>query len=385
MPKLTGKLKHPLLKTGPKKVKQRPPLWAGPEGAGPNGGVTQSMVASWLSCRERFRVKHMEGWRPIEGFNAKIEFGQMWHTCEEALAGEDPSIPSGESRPHWEFRLTQYVQSLLRKFPLDQQQIVHWYEVIKMQFPLYVRYWAENPDVTARTPLLQEAVFDVPYRLPSGRTVRLRGKWDAVDLIGTGKGAGVYLAEHKTKQRIDETKIKRMLSFDLQTMLYLTALQAYQFPDGVGKGKRDGLGAAGIPIAGVRYNVVRRSEHRVGKKETQQEFIDRLRGIIEEAPGGWFMRWRVEVTPADVQRFRRECLDPILEAMCNWYMEQTDALAGTQARSDYLTCFSGSHFRMPFGADNTVSEFGWSDLDEYITSGSTIGLERRESLFGELQ
>ena len=67
----------------------------------------------------------------------------------------------------------------------------------------------------------------------------MRGKWDSVDYIGKR----VYLQENKTKGDIDEQAIRHNLHFDLQTMLYMTALTEELEPQ---------------KIAGVRYNVIRR-------------------------------------------------------------------------------------------------------------------------------
>ncbi len=311
------------------------PLWKGPE----VDGITFSLLNRFLQCRERFRLYVVEGLRPADTFNHRIEYGNMWHVCEEALASERSHFGEVVGTTLWEDNLREYAQELCQRYPLEQSQIDHWYNVCKTQLPLYVKYWSKHPDVKERTPLLQEQVFDVPYKLPSGRTVRLRGKWDAVDLIGKGKGAGVFLQENKTKGQIDEGQIKRQLTFDLQTMLYLVALQNidedvrwFEMPAGSAMLARD------KPLLGVRYNVVRRPlsggkgsivQHKgkparklkSGKTspakpaETKESYYGRLKTIIAESPAEYFMRWQVLVSPADIQRFRRECLDPILEQL----------------------------------------------------------------------
>jgi hypothetical protein len=352
--------------------KRQEPLWKGPG----VDGVTQSLLGRFLQCRERFRVYAIEGLRPVEQFNHRIEYGQMWHICEETLAGE----PKGD----WQQWLSNYAKDLCRKYPLQQEQVQHWYNVCKVQFPIYVDYWAKHQDVKDRTPLLQEQVFDVPYKLSSGRIVRLRGKWDSVDLIGKGKNAGVYLMENKTKGDINEQQLQRQLSsgFDWQTMFYLVALTTWE-----GK-TRD------YPrnIAGVRYNVVRRPlsggkgsivRHKPSKSnptgETAEEFYNRLAGIIAEDPGYSFMRWRVEITPTDLLRFCQECLDPILEQLCQWWDWIEDAYE--ENRNPFE---NPVHFRYPYGVYNMLTEGGTAELDEYLNTGSALGLERAGSLFGEL-
>src|SRR6266852_9780910 len=89
------------------------------------------------------------------------------------------------------------------------------------------------------------------------------------------------------------------------------------------------------PLIGVRYNVIRRplsgkgptrqlenvnrgkqgpnGEKLAPREETLEELCERVALEIKAAPQEWFMRWQVLVSQADVARFRRECLDPILE------------------------------------------------------------------------
>jgi hypothetical protein len=283
--------------------------------------------------------------------------------------------------------LKQYASRLCQQYPLQQEQIRHWYNVCKTQFPLYVKYWAKHPDVKERTPLLQEQVFDVPYKLPSGRVVRLRGKWDSVDLNGKGKNATVYLQENKSKGDIDEQQLKRQLGFDLQTMIYHIALCKADWKSIGGMGI---IGPA-YKIAGVRYNVIRRPlsggkgsirKHQPTKSnpagESDEEFYARLGEVIMEDPGYYFMRWRVEVTPGDVRRFKHEFLDNALEELCNWW----GWVSSPEGRKDPFG--DPIHYRLPYGIYNVLAEGGSSEVDEYLASGSELGLTKNNELFREL-
>ena len=370
------------------------PVWKGPEA----DGVTQGLLGRYFVDLERFRLLVIEGLKPAEAFNHRLEYGHLWHICEEALAAGAPT-----RSPGWPEALLNYAQQLARRYPTQQQQVDHWYQVCKVQFPIYVDWWAKHPDVTDRRPLLQEQVFNVPYRLASGRTVRLRGKWDSVDLISK---EGVYLQENKTKGEINEAQLKRQLTFDLQTMVYLIALDEYTKKAECGVPLATAA-AGGRGIAGVRYNVVRRPlsggagsirQHKPTKSnprgETGPQFYGRLVGIIRDDPAGYFMRWKVEVSPADLLTFQRQCLDPVLENLCddyewwNWCVETKTDPYNYSLRSDVFG--PGSHFhrarhyRLPYGVYNPIAEGGSSDLDEYLRSGSEIGLQRTTNLFPEL-
>lgn len=386
--------------------KQPPPkpvaVWKGPE----EDGVTFSMISRWLVCRERFRLLVVEGLRPAPQFNHRVEYGHLWHTCEEALAAvtADPrkaEVNTAEEwgKHVWETPLKAHAMRLARQYPMQAEQVDHWYQVCKAQFPLYVDYWSKHPDVLQRTPLLQEQVFDVPHTLPSGRTVRLRGKWDSVDLIGEGKGAGVYLQENKTKGDINPEQLKRQLAYDLQTMTYLTALHEKPSCDLPRTAHYRHSNGKEYPILGVRYNVCRRPlsggkgsivRHKPTKSnpagESKEDFYARVAQYIKDEPEHFFMRWKVEVSQADLQKFQRECLNPLLEQLCRWwdYILAHDAV--TDSYSDVWSHNTdGIHFRAPYGAYNPLLEGASTDLDQYLDTGNSIGLVRVNKLFEELE
>lgn len=365
------------------------PVWAGPESAEDNGGITFSLLNRFISCRERFRLLVVEGLQGNRGFNHKIEYGSCWHVCEEALAANLP----------WEPALALYARDLCRKYPTSVEQVTHWWSVCKVQFPIYVDYWKKHKDVVERTPLLQEAKFNVPYALPSGRVVRLRGKWDSVDLIGKGKNQAIYLMENKTKGDIREQQLQRQLTFDLQTMIYLVALGNYQTEKGQYRLGGEGI-PRGMPIKGVRYNVIRRPlsggkgtiTQKKGSKnvrpESKAEFYARVASYIQAEPETYFMRWKIEVAPTDIDRFRRECLDPILEQLCNWWdwveFKEDPFEPHIESVSASMNYWEALHWRHPYGLYNVLDEGGSTDLDQYLDSGNEMGLERTQNLFPEL-
>jgi hypothetical protein len=350
-------------------------------------GVTFSLLSRFLCCRERFRLYAVEGLRPVEQFNHRIEYGNLIHLAEEAyLGGQRP----------WTLVVADRAKELCQRFPMEQEQIEHWYQVCLAQFPVYIDYWKTHEHVKHRIPLLQEYVFDVPYTLPGGPIVRLRGKWDSVDVIGAGTEARIYLQENKVKGNINEKQIRTQLSFDLQTMLYAVALQIYQ---GLAQERANQLQTR---IGGLRYNLIRRplsggkdsiKQHLPSKSnprgETKKEFYKRLGKLIAEKPEWYFMRWQVEITGGDIQKFSREFLDPCLENLCSWWdwITTSDAHFGLGELGHPPGQFNypSLHWRTPFGVYDVLREGGSHELDEYLSTGSAAGLERVDNLFSELQ
>lgn len=353
--------------------RRKGPLWEGPGGEGPNGGVTFSLLSRFLVCRERFRIAVVEGLRPAESFNHRIEFGSMWHLCEEAHGKKES----------WVGALFAYGKQLGQTYPMDRSEIAKWVEIVRRMYPVYLDHrQAQRPGIKTY-PVFRERVFDVPYNLPSGRRVRLRGKMDGADLVKRG----YYLIEHKTKGHIDEERVVRQLNFDLQTMMYAVAFTAVQRLD---RNMDDE-----VPLVGVDYNVIRRplaggAGTIVRKKpsksnpagESLTDYYDRVVSYVRKEPDRFFMRWRVTFGPDDVARFARECLEPILEQLCDWWEYVSTVSNPFHQNLEYRP---GVHWRHPFGVYNVLDEGGSSDLDEYLISGSTAGLSRAKTLFRELE
>ena len=376
-------------------LQPRGPVWTGPNGEGPQGGVTQSLLSRFLVCRERFRLLIVEGIKPADSFSHRLEFGSCWHVCEEQLAKYGGNLQSQAV----ERALAEYGRQLCKRYPTQQGEIDKYYQLCKAMFPLYVKHWSKNKDQKDKTPLLAEQMFDVPYKLPSGRTVRLRGKWDGVNLVSKGRAAGIRLFETKTKGDIDEQQITSQLSFDLQTMMYLVALQTQMesepMENELGKPAlraADGTALSDAPIAGVDYNVIRRplsggkGDVRLGKDESIAHLCERLQEKIREwmatpdAPDGWFYRWKVEISQEDIAKFKRQCLDPILEQLCDWWQVVND-----DGNCKVWGGAKSLHFRLPYGVWNPLLEGRPSDMDYHLATGSMVGMQRVMNLFPELQ
>lgn len=363
---------------------RKEPLWLGPESDAQLGGVTQSMLQSFLVCRERFRLKTIEGIGVKENWNHRLGYGNMWHVCEEALA-----VYQKSSHADWGMKLREYGEKEIKRFPEQATQINHWYNVCKRQFPLYVEHWKSHPDVVARKPLYSEKVFNVPYVLPGGRTVYLKGKWDSTDLVG---GVAI-LQENKTKGDWSELFIEKQLTFDLQTMIYIVALRCHFLP------KKH----LGVKVGGVRYNCVRRplsgGKHSIKRKEptksnpqgeTQEQYYSRLQDLMREEPQYYFARWDVPISEKDIVTFCRTFLDPVLEQLCDWYVWVTyrkmtgdDVFgSGETLGGDSLTPL---HWRMPYGVYSPLIDGGATDLDDHLATGSMVGLTPLTTLFPELE
>jgi hypothetical protein len=299
-----------------------------------------------------------------------MEYGNMWHVCEEHFTqGSD-----------WKEPLRNYAHKLARQYFTQASQVEHWYRVCCTQFPIYIEYWAQPKDVAPRMPIASEHVFDVQYKLPSGRTVRLRGKFDSVDIVG-GK---VWLQENKARGDVDENATRYQLAFDLQTGFYMVALNL----SGLAKKK---------PIAGVRYNVIRRplsgGKHSIKpykpnkthpNGESMDDYYKRLGDLIREEPDYYFgNRFEATYSSADLERFKQRILDPLLEQLWDWWLHMKHVEFDPWNKEQ--PCNNHLHWQHPNGIYNPINETGHSDLEEYLRNGSRVGLQVGTKLFRELE
>jgi hypothetical protein len=381
---------YPLSSIPPKE-----PLWGGPE----VDGITFSLFSKFLCCRERFRLLVVEGLKEKQGFNLRLEYGNMIHVCEEATAAKKP----------WEPALLAYAQQIAKKYGNSESATIDkWYKVCCAQYPVYLSHWKKEPDVVKRQPLFQEKPFDIRYTLPSGRVVRLRGKFDAIDLIAKK----LYVQENKARGEINADQMLSELPLDLQTMgFYMTAAE-------IEFGKSYSIG-------GVRYNIIRRPlsggkysikqlEGRGKDKkgaETEEQFFARLqKDCIAADPTHFFYRWKIEVVPdQDIRGFQVRCLNPLLEQLWDWWtwikcdpfnpwrqrtigellnacpvLDNIQRKFVTSSDTSYLqpNCI---HWLHPSGVYNPTMEGRASAYDEYILTKSDRGLLRTDNLFPELE
>lgn len=392
-------------------VVYRKPLWGGPF----TEGITFSLLSKFLVCRERFRLKVVEGLCEPEGFRYALEYGNLWHEAEEVFS-RTKRVSDALTAIH------NYGKSLIPRFPGSEQDIAKWTAIAKHQFPLYVDHWKNHPLEAARRPLWEEQTFCVPYCLPSGRTILLRGKLDCVLGIrppSPKKPLLGYVQENKAKgeNTLDDEGITATVHENLQSMFYQNAIRTWQrLPDqdvpfaqpgirplhDLASGSRSA--AAQIRtcvISGTVYNVIRRplsDKHAIRQRkgnsrlkkptppETDGEFWKRAgHDEVAKQPDYYFKRWRCEIDDAAVERFNRKTFHPILEALCDWWeWIAADPFNPFRVNPDTGISGGGFHFQFPWGVYNPLTG-GWrGDYFTYLSSGRTTGLQRTDNLFPEL-
>lgn len=361
-------------------------LWKGPE----EDGVTQSLLGAFECCRERFRLKTVEGFASDEGFSVPIEYGNFWCVCKEFC----------NTAEGYEKKLREYATKLARQYPLQQRDISRWYQIVRIHFPIYQEYWRDLK--TDLRPSVFELCFCVPYRLSDDRVVWLRGKIDGTHLKGK---TGLYMEEDKTKSQIDESALLRQLGWDLQTQFYayaLTFLLDYwkNGPQYWYEGLEEFITPVERPdgwtdktkLKGVLYDVVMRplsggpgtikqlqKNKRNKRDETDDEYLERLREKLVEYREEYFTRFEFDLPPESVEQFQREYLHGALTQLTQWW----DWVSSPEGLQEPFA--NPIHYRQPYGIYNPLQQGRETKYDEYLRTGSQTGLRRVETLFPELE
>lgn len=387
MPKVDNELSDRITQAM-KRGRDRSPVWAGPQSRSANGGMTQSKMSRYVVCPERFRLREVEGLGPAPKFNHYIEFGNLWHEAEEHY-GMSRDVKDGIEA------IRAYSKTLSQTYPMDRTEIRKWTDAAILLFPIYADYWAEQETDDPWEPIATEQEFAVPYALPSGRTVYLRGKFDGIVAKPPEPGKrfrSVWIREHKTKSQIDLPTIRRQLTCDIQSFTYLCALIRFleKSPEA-------------FSLGGVLYNVVQRplaggkgslKRKKPSKANPQGESIDAYyKRLVESWTGyadDYFHRFEVGYSLDELRRFERMFLEPVLENSCDDYEWWEYCYTTKTDHYDYLTRAKlfphhlPRHYVLPYGVNTILLDGGFDDVDGYIWEGNRSGLVRRTDLFPEL-
>ena len=284
-------------------------------------GVTFSLLSSFTSCRERTRLKYVEGYTPVTE-DYSLEFGNLFHLMKQVAYTEGNGNRSPGFRKGLKVakeRANQYIKQKVERYGYtgtELKKMNQLYQTGIATFHEYWNCWRENPTLIDDNNneyfdgdfkrIDQEREFRVPYTLnrPGSKQVilQIRGKIDGE--IGHPVTGRVLIEENKTKARIDDLEIVNYLHKDLQTGIYIIA----------------NMDRTGELPEGVLYDVIRRSGKNPRKEENLSDFIDRLRADMRANLDYYFMRFVIEdLKQEDVDRFKRIHLDPLLWQLVDWW------------------------------------------------------------------
>ena len=329
-------------KTPFKKGLPKKPLWTW------DAGVSFSSLSTWLEDQEQFALKYVEGWTSRR-ISVSLEFGSLIHYClEKQFNFSTPEeCATTVCQSYYDYRSKTVLNSTER----DSLDFVCRLAVAT--FPAYCRFWYS--DDQSIDWLSREQKFSVPYTLPNGIVVNLRGMRDGVFRLK--KSLGIF--ETKTKSRIDEREIVSGLRADMQTLFYVVAT-------------REEIGE--LPSR-IEYNIIRRSGLKPRKNEPMTDFISRIKDDVNSRPEHYFQRYEVTLLKSDITRFEEETLQPELMALHRWWEGVKKNPLGKR-RFDY------PYHRRNLNA--LVGKYGRADLWDIMVDNNYHNFRVRKDVFPEL-
>lgn len=299
-------------------------------------GVTQSILRSWLDCRQRCEFE-LNGWEAEGRPKRALRFGAMFH--ELLWAVYDRYIRTGRYDLRGIQSIKKRILEELRNRGTQEQQFdaVTLFTMIGQ----YVEYWRDM-DTDPNVKWLQtEPVFEV--RQFRGVRMPRRGRIDGVLRDAQNH---VWLRETKTTSRYSETDITIKTKYDFQVLYYLLAV-------------RD---VYDVLPEGVLYDLAKKPSIRPEKNMSPPEWGEKLLADIQRRPEFYFIRHKVPIQPEVIARFEHE-LPLILREFRSWVNGRRHTYRNTDA------CFSP-----------------WKcEFAEACASGSMRGYAQSRELFEELK
>ncbi len=256
-------------------------------------GVSQSMLGTWLNCREKARLNILQGWSAL-GTSKPFTFGTISHgVLERAYA----AIRAGKIKKvdHLLERTKGWMEESLEawreenpKRTTDADDLAEECAAIIFEMhPRYFFHWfKEDTEVEW---MHVEDKFSIPIKMPDKEMVPMVGRFDGSFMLKKK----LWLLETKNKSQWPE-RLGEILPLDIQLGYYLTALYAIKQ----------------MEPHGVRYNLLRRPGERRGANESLVAYVKRIGGNIAKKPDHYFQRLeiRLEQSEREEHRFRAEKL-----------------------------------------------------------------------------
>ena len=298
-------------------------------------GITQSMIATFLTCKEKMNLSYIQRKRKIKNNTEAMDFGNVIHDVLAMIYNASKSL----DRKIFEEHIEEIIEEATNEWydityegigynSYDIKKLERHHGLVKVLLPEYFQFYADDFDELNFREV--EEVFDIDLEVVIERqvfTFRLRGKIDGVleyftDSTDNESSIDLELMEHKTKGKWDEEILQHKLPLDLQVNLYLWAVWRKY----------------GIYPGAILYNMIRKPQLRQGKKETLKEYIRRVRADIHDRPEFYFKRIRGEVNPKDIMDWEKNTLIPILADINVWWGSGTHYKNVTACTSGYLPC-----------------------------------------------
>lgn len=249
--------------------------------------VSVSTLSSFLNCRLQCHYKQ-QGWQPIKSSFA-ADTGTLFHMLLEFVYSHKirclPNKRGEAVRKLIDPYVTKWRKDALAKTS-DEKQINDIYLMstyVKIMVPVYFQYW---PDLTHERKfdiIDLEQYFEVPFN-----GVLLIGYRDGK--IKWCKDGSQRILEHKATSSVDPYEFSLWGEIAIQNKFYVLA---------------ELLATGNYTTTGVLFNMIRRPALRQKQKETEHQFLQRVKDDVENETESYFFRREIPFTRGDINEFQQ--------------------------------------------------------------------------------
>lgn len=316
-------------------------------------GLTQSFINSFLQCKETTRLRYIENWRPKKK-SPWFEFGTLFHYCIEQAFKDQAKYDYPNDLPLGACPNKGHVSKWIEKYNtevknpnefLDSEEIEYSeiiYALAEKMLPIYFQLRVND---FKNKIIFNETEFDLIARWRSENScIRLRGK---IDLGWIEPEDDFWLLDTKCLSVIQPETIAGIMPFDIQCMFYLLA--AYQL---------------GHNPKGIKYNIIRRPQHRKRKDESISSFTDRIMEDVVDNPAHFFLRLSMSISKEEVEKWKNEPLNEIIDEIVVWQTNNfksyvnPNSLQTKYGKSQYFNAITQNDFSSFYKSDKVFSELG---------------------------
>ena len=315
-------------------------------------GITQSLLCSFMNCREQAKLM-LEKVRPKRP-NPAFLYGSFVHECHDKFIQcliHKESINNSKNQIKEIYK--RFIKSsICKEFSSEEIEDILLKAIIL--FECYINnYKKEYKNIEW---IDSEQKFESSTCIEVDSTWRepiFRGMIDGLFNNTTHKNInnrGLWIFETKTKSRIDENKLEMTLGKDFQVYFYLNSFCSNTSEEEWPRG--------------CRYNILRKPLLRCGKKETIQQFSERLRSDIQKRPEHYFIQYDIVITAEDIKRYKQE-LNILIKEFCEWWED-----------------LKNKHYR---NLDHCENKYGSCQYINYCHGANTSYYKIIDSFFPELE
>lgn len=283
-------------------------------------GITQSILKTWRStCPKKARFV-LDGYsRPQTG--GAIVFGTIFHGFLEEIFSQIKNGASDVSkidflsaekivRESLQDELVSATPAIIKEY---ERNLGMAFEVVK----IYFDYWKDQYFGSDKKTWVQiEDKFKVFP--PEMNGIPFMGRRDGVFRNKNGK---LWLFETKTKASWDDENLLKLLSRELQVIVYI---KTYEMEFGE------------MP-EGVEYNIIRRPQLRMKESESTREFCQRVKIDILDRPSFYFSKLQMPI-PKEMVEYHWGKILKDCQRFIEWYQGKYDSEYTENCISSYGAC-----------------------------------------------